>query len=76
MCLYGTEGCHCCLWCEITSAQLKIPRARRQGINKRTLETLRSDHDGYKAGGDKHVGYKAGGEKQNCITTLLAGNDI
>ena len=46
-------GRHCCLWCDIRSDQLKIPRADRQRLKKRTLESLKSDHDDFlKAGGD------------------------
>ena len=46
-------GRHCCLWCDIRSDQLKISRADRQWLEKRTLESLKSDHNDFlKAGAD------------------------
>jgi hypothetical protein len=38
----GASGRHCCLWCSITSDQLKIPRDMRQNtsITTRSLDSL------------------------------------
>ena len=48
-----TSGRHCCLWCHITSASLKIPLSVRGRSLNRTLQTLRSDHDKFlQAGGN------------------------
>lgn len=43
-------GRHNCLWCHITSSDLKIPLAERKGTARatpRTLETLRADHQSF-----------------------------
>lgn len=49
---YSLVGRHLCLWCLITSSDLKIPRAKRK--NKyplRTLESLRADYQSFMASG-------------------------
>ena len=46
-------GKHSCLWCEISSNQLKIPCGERPPSQLRSLQSLRRDYDGFVgAGGD------------------------
>ena len=46
-------GKHNCLWCEISSDQLKTPCRERGLIQQRSLQTLQRDYDGFvRAGGD------------------------
>ena len=44
-------GRHCCLWCLITSEQLKLPRGTRQGVSLRSLDTLAHSYSEYLADG-------------------------
>ena len=43
--LHVHVGRHCCIWCEISSEQLKIPLERRGSIQARTLESLKRDYE-------------------------------
>uniref|UniRef100_A0A1X7VX80 Uncharacterized protein n=1 Tax=Amphimedon queenslandica TaxID=400682 RepID=A0A1X7VX80_AMPQE len=52
--LYGISGArrHCCLWCEIKSEDLKIPRKNRD-TSLRTLDKLTARHTAFlEAGGN------------------------
>lgn len=43
--LSGASGRHCCLYCTITSEQLKVkPGSRKGSVQSRTLDLLRADH--------------------------------
>ncbi len=50
-------GKYNCLWCLITSDQLKIPLETRGKCTKRSLESLRTDHDSFQ---------RAGGQLKNA----------
>ena len=52
----GGLGRHCCLFCAITSTELKTPpTSRRAGsVQQRTLETLKADHSRFLANGAIH----------------------
>ena len=51
-------GRHCCLWCTVTSAQLKIPLCdwkklpEKHRPKPRTLSSLKEDHGKFIAAGD------------------------
>lgn len=50
---YHLSGRHCCLWCLITSSDLKIPLSQRGHFLLRSLDSLQKDHQRYlSAGGD------------------------
>ena len=40
-------GRHNCLWCLIVSSDLKKPRGKRKNYPLRTLDSLRSDYQGF-----------------------------
>jgi hypothetical protein len=48
---YCIIGRHCCLWCHITSADLKKPLSERGRHPERSLETLQSDLQRFTASG-------------------------
>ena len=51
---YKTSYCigkHNCLWCEISSDQLKTPRCEREPSQKRSLQSLQRDYEGFVRGG-------------------------
>ena len=50
-------GRHCCLWCLITQADLKIPLEQRGRFPTRSVESLRNDYKSFtESGGDlKHA---------------------
>ena len=39
----GILGRHPCLWCNITSEQMKLPREERPAVSPRTLDSLQAD---------------------------------
>ena len=45
------SGRHCCLWCHITSADLKKPLSVRGKCSERSLATLQQDHNNFMANG-------------------------
>ena len=52
-CVHCISGRHCCLWCHIASADLRIPLSVRGRLPERTLATLQRDHSNFMAdGGD------------------------
>ena len=49
-------GRHCCLWCSIANADLKVPLSERGRSPERTLATLKEDYTNFlrHSGGDIH----------------------
>ena len=48
-------GRHNCLWCHITSANLKVPLEKRGCCPPRTLETLQSDYEHFMTAGGGNI---------------------
>ncbi|XP_028518266.1 uncharacterized protein LOC114576217 [Exaiptasia diaphana] len=48
----GASGKHCCLWCLITQAELKLPLSERGLKEERTLEKLLRDYEKFKENGE------------------------
>lgn len=47
-------GRHSCLWCEITQAEMALPKSEREASTLRTLETLIADNLKFKKAGSPH----------------------
>lgn len=46
-------GRHCCLWCLITSSQLKLPPSSRGPVSLWTTESICTDYEGFEKSGKK-----------------------
>lgn len=62
-------GRHCCLWCKIDHADLKIPLSVRGRSPLRTLENLKQDHEEFLA--KAHGDLKKAKEYFNVIGEVL-----
>ena len=66
--LHTLLGRHCCLWCTISKADLKVPLSIRGRSPARSLETLKEDHKKFMdAGGN----IKTAKQYNNVIGTAL-----
>ena len=53
--IYSNTGRHNCLWCHITSSNLKVPLEKRGCCTPRSLETLQADYKLFMSAGGGNI---------------------